>query len=246
MSLNRGDLVDRSGSDEPADQQDVQRWEVAIEGVGHSAVDGVSAWPASHEYRGPDRTAYSRFGKRSLDVACSAAFLLAIGIWLFPMISAAIRLDSRGPALYRQVRVGRDGELFTCLKFRSMTHAPESAFRQAQRNDPRVTRVGAWLRRTNLDELPQFINVLMGEMSMVGPRPHVPDLDHVFAEQIGDYKRRQSVRPGVTGLAQISGYRGEPAAFGICAIVSATTSGTSTTLAWGRISKSSSAPSSPC
>jgi len=152
---------------------------------------------------------YRRAGKRGVDILLSSLFLLLIGSWLFPLIALAIRLDTGGPALFRQDRVGRDGRVFSCLKFRTMRHEPGARFSQATFGDPRITRVGRCLRKTNLDELPQFINVLRGDMSVVGPRPHVPDLDSLFAHQIPGYKQRTAVRPGVTGLAQVSGARGE-------------------------------------
>jgi len=152
---------------------------------------------------------YVRLGKRCFDVAFSTTFVVCAATWLFPLIAVAIRLDSKGPVFFRQNRVGFGGRVFSCLKFRTMNHDPEAAFTQAAPNDPRVTRVGQVLRRHNLDELPQFINVLLGEMSVVGPRPHVPELDHLYGEQIRDYGARNLVKPGVTGLAQISGRRGE-------------------------------------
>lgn len=147
--------------------------------------------------------------KRLHDVVFSLGFTLACGIWLFPIIAIAIKLDSSGPVFFRQQRVGWKGRMFYCLKFRTMSHDPDACFVQAQKNDPRVTRVGKFLRKTNLDELPQFINVLKGEMSVVGPRPHVGELDVLHCDEVAGYKLRTLVRPGVTGLAQISGCRGE-------------------------------------
>ena len=152
---------------------------------------------------------YSRHGKRIFDVVFSLAVLLLVCSWLWPLVALIIKLDSDGPALFRQRRVGLAGAEFTCLKFRTMSHEPSAGFKQTERNDPRVTRVGAILRKTNLDELPQFVNVLMGQMSVVGPRPHVPELDHAFSGAVPSYVCRNLVRPGVTGLAQISGCRGE-------------------------------------
>jgi len=153
--------------------------------------------------------ARSPSAKRVFDVAFSTLFLVLVASWLFPAIALAIRINSKGPAFFRQQRVGQDGQIFKCLKFRTMRNDPKAAFMQAQKNDPRITKVGAFLRRTNLDELPQFINVLRGEMSVVGPRPHVPDLDHKFSDLIPGYAFRHRTRPGVTGLAQVSGCRGE-------------------------------------
>lgn len=152
---------------------------------------------------------YLRVGKRTFDVAFSLMFMLLIGSWLFPLIALAIRIDSAGPVFFRQSRVGLDGKIFRCLKFRTMVHCPDAGFVQAQKNDSRITRVGAMLRRTNLDEIPQFLNVLRGEMSVIGPRPHVPELDHMFQDLVPQYPLRNAVKPGVSGLAQISGCRGE-------------------------------------
>lgn len=128
-------------------------------------------------------------------------FLLAVALM--------IRLDSPGPALYRQKRYGRDGHVFFIYKFRTMTQeAGRQSFRQAQPGDARITRLGAVLRSTSIDELPQLLNVLMGQMSLVGPRPHPIALDDRYAEFIPNYMLRYRMRPGMTGLAQISGQRG--------------------------------------
>ncbi|WP_169577516.1 sugar transferase [Sinimarinibacterium sp. CAU 1509] len=148
-------------------------------------------------------------GKRAFDLAFSAAFLGTVGIWLIPIIGAAIKLDSPGPVFFRQRRTGLNGQTFTCLKFRTMRHSPGEGFKQAKQNDHRVTRVGRFLRKTNLDEIPQFINVLLGDMSVVGPRPHVPELDAKFSSYVPGYAQRHLIKPGVTGLAQVSGCRGE-------------------------------------
>lgn len=171
----------------------------------------LSAYGASNEssVSSGNGDLYVRAGKRAFDVVFSAAFLVLIASWLFPLIALLIRLDSKGPILFRQRRVGLNGEVFECLKFRTMRHDPEGRFVQAQKDDPRITRVGAFLRKTNLDEVPQFINVVRGEMSVVGPRPHVPDLDHKFCDVVPGYLARNAVKPGVTGLAQVSGCRGE-------------------------------------
>lgn len=155
------------------------------------------------------RSFYERRGKRMFDVTFSLAFLVLAGSWLFPLLALAIRLDSRGPVFFRQKRVGLNGGVFTCLKFRTMVHRPDEGFVQCQKNDTRITRMGSFLRRTNLDELPQFLNVLRGEMSVIGPRPHVPELDAVFKDIVPMYVLRNAVKPGVSGLAQVSGCRGE-------------------------------------
>jgi Undecaprenyl-phosphate glucose phosphotransferase len=133
----------------------------------------------------------------------SAPFLLAIAL--------AVKFDSPGPVLFRQRRYGLNNKVFTIYKFRTMYHGSEmeEGKQQVQRDDARVTRVGRWLRRTSLDELPQVINVLRGDMSLVGPRPHPVPLHEYFADMLGDYLARHRMKPGITGWAQVNGLRGE-------------------------------------
>lgn len=147
--------------------------------------------------------------KRAMDVALSLAALLVFAPF-FLIVGIATKLDSRGPVLFKQTRLGHRGVAFDIFKFRTMTvseNGPE--VKQAQAQDLRVTRVGRWLRKTSIDELPQLINVLRGEMSLVGPRPHAVAHDRYYSILIDNYDVRQHVKPGITGWAQVNGYRGE-------------------------------------
>ncbi len=147
--------------------------------------------------------------KRALDFILGSVAL----VLLFPVmviISVAVKLDSTGPALFCQPRSGRNREIIKVYKFRTMYQSkPSSEFVQASKDDPRITRVGAFLRRTSLDELPQLFNVIQGSMSLVGPRPHPLKLDDDFRHVIPALHSRYCVKPGITGWAQINGYRGE-------------------------------------
>jgi putative colanic acid biosynthesis UDP-glucose lipid carrier transferase len=144
------------------------------------------------------------------DKVLGTLLLLAVSPILLA-VAIAIKLDDPGPVFFRQQRLGWNGKPFRIWKFRSMVvHQPEdNVIRQATKNDPRVTRVGAFIRRTSLDELPQLFNVLMGEMSLVGPRPHAVQHDQQYSRRIGDYFARHNIKPGITGLAQVRGLRGE-------------------------------------
>lgn len=147
--------------------------------------------------------------KRLFDFVFSGAALAAI--WpLLAAIAVGVKLTSPGPALFKQKRAGRDNEEIDVWKFRTMTVTDEvGSVRQATRNDPRITRFGAFLRRTSLDELPQFYNVLRGDMSVVGPRPHAVSHNKHYRTRILEYMLRHKVKPGVTGWAQVNGFRGE-------------------------------------
>ena len=146
--------------------------------------------------------------KRAMDVALSLAAILLL-LPLLGLIALAIKWDSTGPALFRQHRTGRHGRIFEIYKFRSMTVLEDgAAVVQARVGDTRITRVGRILRILSLDELPQLFNVLSGEMSLVGPRPHAVTHDEYYSKRIRHYRLRQQVKPGITGWAQINGARG--------------------------------------
>lgn len=146
--------------------------------------------------------------KRISDIFMSIIFLI-ITAFIFPVIWFFIKRQSPGPVLFRQKRTGLDGKVFTCLKFRSMDVNDDSDIVQATKDDPRKFPFGAFMRRTNIDELPQFWNVLKGDMSVVGPRPHMLKHTEVYSQLIGKYMVRHFVKPGLTGWAQVSGFRGE-------------------------------------
>jgi putative colanic acid biosynthesis UDP-glucose lipid carrier transferase len=155
-----------------------------------------------------DKAAHAA-AKRVFDLLFSACFLLVCFPWVWLILGIAIKLSSPGAVFFVQERAGKGGRMFRCYKFRSMRTNDDTE--QATANDPRTTRVGRFIRRTNLDELPQFINVLKGDMSVVGPRPHPHPLwlDGRYAPLIDDYMLRYAVKPGITGWAQVSGCRGE-------------------------------------
>jgi Undecaprenyl-phosphate glucose phosphotransferase len=152
----------------------------------------------------------SQLQKEMFDRLFAAVALLSLAP-LMLAIAIAIKLSSRGPVLFRQKRKGADGRVFTIYKFRSMRLHVEKpgALSQATRHDARITRVGAFLRRTSLDELPQFFNVLRGDMSVVGPRPHALEHDDLYQKVVAGYIQRYRIKPGITGWAQINGFRGE-------------------------------------
>lgn len=153
---------------------------------------------------------YSNFiMKRTFDVLFSVIILVFICSWVFPIIAVLIKATSKGPVFFLQKRYGFHEEVFNCFKFRTMVVNDESTTKTTSINDSRITKVGKFLRKTSLDELPQFINVLKGEMSVVGPRPHMLSVDNYYKPKIGRYSLRSMVSPGITGLAQVNGLRGD-------------------------------------
>ena len=149
------------------------------------------------------------FAKRIFDICFSLAVIILLLSWLIPLISILIKLDSKGPVFFSQIRNGYKYREFKCIKFRSMVVNSKADILTATKGDVRVTRIGKFLRKTSLDEMPQFINVLFGDMSVVGPRPHMIKENTKYAKSIDRFMLRHTVKPGITGLAQINGYRGE-------------------------------------
>jgi len=157
----------------------------------------------------PLESMLNRGVKRLFDFVFSVFVVVFVLSWLYPILAIIIKIQSKGPVLFVQLRSGRDNLPFKCYKFRSMTVNNDSDKVQATRNDRRITKIGAFMRRTSLDELPQFFNVLMGEMSVVGPRPHMISHTEEYSQLIDQFMVRHFMKPGITGWAQVKGLRGE-------------------------------------
>ena len=147
--------------------------------------------------------------KRVFDVFFSAVITICLLSWLTPIVAILILIESKGPVFFKQKRNGLNKKEFYCYKFRSMHLNPIADLEQVQKNDPRITKVGKFIRKTSIDELPQFFNVLLGDMSVVGPRPHMVSHTEMYAKSVDKFMVRHFIKPGITGLAQTNGFRGE-------------------------------------
>lgn len=182
-------------------------------------MDGIIAAPFTVRYvdefpmislrDAPLDNIHPRFKKRLFDIVFASIVIVTVLSWLVPILAIIIKLQSRGPVFFTQLRTGRDNKAFRCFKFRSMRVNNDADKLQATAHDKRLTPIGAFMRKTNLDELPQFFNVLIGNMSVIGPRPHMLKHTEEYRKIIDEYMVRQFLKPGVSGWAQVNGYRGE-------------------------------------
>lgn len=163
----------------------------------------------NHRYMVYQPPAYYSAMKRGMDILVSMTFILLVMSWVYPIVALLIKLTSKGPVFFIQKRTGYKGKEFDCFKFRTMRVNSDADTKQATANDKRITSVGKFLRRTHLDETPQFFNVLLGDMSIVGPRPHMLYHTRHYAQFIPYYNLRHEAVPGMTGMAQVKGYIGE-------------------------------------
>lgn len=171
------------------------------ETYGFSTVQSLRPMPLSNDY--------NTFIKRFFDIVFSFLVIVFILSWVTPLLGLLIKIESKGPVFFKQTRNGLKFKEFRCLKFRSMVENKTADTQQATKNDVRVTRIGRVMRKTSIDELPQFFNVLLGDMSVVGPRPHMIKENERYSKSIKKFMVRHFVKPGITGMAQVKGFRGE-------------------------------------
>ena len=176
---------------------------------GNMAFSFVETVPVVARREEPLRSPFNRLGKRLFDITFALLVLVVLFPWVFIFVAIMIKIKSPGPIFFLQERTGIDGKVFKCIKFRSMKVNDQADTLQATKDDPRKFPFGDFLRKTNLDELPQFINVLKGDMSVVGPRPHMLKHTSEYSKLINRFMVRHFAKPGITGLAQVTGFRGE-------------------------------------